>query len=132
MELNADIKRRDEILFGSFNPSMYLLGGIRHFETDRSTIEKLIDEGFADPDERQNDSPSIKEFLEYTEDHDLITFSGYAVSGDRHDYRVTIEQINAVIDDPDTLTKFVELFRYADELNLEYVDGGYNMRAWWD
>ena len=127
MKFNMDIKTRDEIIFGDYEPQKYF-GGVRRFENmTRDKLQKLVDMGFANPDGAQNCSPTIESFLEFTEDKPDYVFHGYAVSDTRNDYCVSIDAIEYIgkIDDLDTLKSFVQFARYADEFNPD----GY---AWWD
>lgn len=127
--LNPDIKRRDEILFGKYDPSAYM-GGICRFEDmDLPTLKLLVDEGFVNLDERQNYSPSILELMEFSENYGgVYHFDGYVVSDRRDDYRVSIDGIARIspILDRDELRAFSDLAHDADE--FDSVDG----RAWWD
>jgi hypothetical protein len=64
--LNSDYQKRDSIIFGNNNPKYG--GGVAYFE--KLSVQKLrllVDENFADPDDYQNESPLIKEFLEFGE-----------------------------------------------------------------
>lgn len=126
-ELNMDIKTRDEIIFGEYNPDAYS-GGCRHFDyLDAPTLRKLIDMGFADPEEEQNSSPTIEEFLEFVENHDEYVLGGYVVTDQRDDYRVSITDISkdGEIETMDELKEFIEFARFADDFD----PSGY---AWWD
>ena len=129
-ELNRDIKKRDEILFGRYDPQAYM-GGIRRFQDlQPSVLNRLIDEGFVNIDDAQNSSPTIEELLDFAERFPgFYTFDGYVVSDKRSDYRLSIDSIRrtpAYIDDREELLQFVDLARYADEANFGAGD------AWWD
>ena len=132
-DLNGDYKRRDEIIFGSCEPEKYSCG-YRSFKCGRETIQTLLDEGFIDPNECQNDSPFTHEFMYYTEDFADTTFICYAISPDRGDYRVTIDGVEIVIkdDDYEMISRAVEMFHYADEFSFDHVGNEYHLRAWWD
>ena len=128
-ELNTNIKERDTILFGEYDPSAYKYGGIRHFEyLDYPTLQKLVDKKFIDPEGCQNYSPSTGDFLAFMEAHPEFTAHGYAIGLNRDDYRITIEGIESdeIFSDVGTLEEFVGLCRFADYfcLNPPY--------AWWD
>jgi hypothetical protein len=59
----------------------------------------------------------------------MFTAHGYAVSADRHDYRVTIEGVAMSGEySKDTLLAFVKMFRDADELTLSET----YLSAWYD
>lgn len=126
--MNKDIKTRDEIIFGKYEPNLYA-GGYRGFEKmELNTLKELVDKGFADLDECQNSSPSIEEFINFMESHDGFVVNGYAISDDRLDYRVTVTTILATdeCDNSKNLKDFVDAFREADDF---YSDKLY---AWWD
>lgn len=60
-------------------------------------LRQLMAEGFLNPFERQNDSPTVKEMMDFCagEDEDNWIFHGYTVSPERIDYRVSIEGFEA-------------------------------------
>lgn len=92
-------------------------------------LQLLIKQKFADPQEMQNNSPSIEEFLQFLKEHPDCTVSGYAVELAREDYRVSVEQIDFVGKYSKELLKdFVNAFRNADEFKV----GDKNLHAWWD
>lgn len=128
-EFNMDVKMRDEIIFGKYNPERYG-GGIRSFSNmSLDTVKKLLELKFMDPEEQQNDSPTIEEIVEYAENMGGgYVFGGYAVSVNRDDYRVDITTISkdGPIDRSEELS-FIDKFRFADEFDVE--DGLY---AWYD
>lgn len=128
MELNRDIKTRDEMIFGKYNPERYS-GGCRNFnEMHLETIKELIEKGFCDPDECQNSSPTVEEFVNFIANHEGWYLNGYAITDKRHDYRVSITGMckEGMIEDIDELKDFVEFARFADEFDMKF---GY---AWWD
>jgi len=128
MKFNKDIKTRDELIFGSFDRNAYL-GGIRKYRNmDLEKLEKLVEMGFANPDETQNYSPSIAEFIEFMKENDGYCVDGYVVTDRREDYRVSVEAIHRKeneIETKEELKNFIEFAREADEFNVN----GY---AWWD
>lgn len=91
------------------------------------TLNKLIELGFVDLDEAQNNSPTIDEFIEWMENHDGYIVNGYVVSDKREDYRLSIVSIKKTekIEDKDELVEFIEAFRNADEFDIDEY-------AWWD
>ena len=133
--LNADYIERDKILFGEYDESKYV-GGIRKFSCDRDTLELLVEKRFAEGRDFHNSAPSIREFLEYTEDDcAFITFTGYAVAPDRNDYRVSIDGVEVCfpIKDYSKLCFYVETFRLADDFSLDVIaDFECRLKAWWD
>lgn len=99
-ELNKDWKKRDSLIWGDKPP--HYIGGVAYFVITPNTLEVLIEEGFANPEEKQNDSYTIEEFLKFCNKYPGydLTLHGYAVSQDRPDYRVTIEGIEYLSDIP--------------------------------
>lgn len=140
---DQEVAERDGLIFGSYDPEEYY-GGVRRFcDVSPETVAKLIEKGYADPDDTQNDSPSIQEFLDYCEQHPEmgLTLGGYVVSKDRGDCRVTIDGIvgelptgasvstaNAIAG----IVSFYERFRYADELEAVQGTSAVALSAWYD
>ena len=132
--MNKDYNRREQILFDEpYNKDHYMCG-CRRFECSFSKMKQLIEEGFIDPYEAQNDSPTTEEFMEYAENFKDVYFECYAISPDRDDYRITIEgiDINIPADEHDLVAMAVQFFRYADEFSFDYYGGFYTLHAWWD
>lgn len=86
------------------------------------TARKLFDEGFANPDDTQNESPSFEEMTEFCEKHPEFKILGYVIGGDREDARVTAEGVSGLITDMESLIDFLRLFRLADELTVDLVE----------
>ncbi len=124
-DLNRDYKTRDNLL--GINQEKY---DIVHFDNvTADTLQQLIDNKFADPEETQNDSPTIQAFLEFMKQYPATLAHGYVVSINRGDYRTSIEGLyvpeEAVT--PDLLKAFVTFSRNADELDVDTY-----LRSWWD
>lgn len=127
-DFNKDIKKRDEIIYGEYDTEKYFGGYRRISDMSVELVKKLIDLKFIDPTETQNLSPSIQEFVDWAERHEGFVFDGYAISLDRSDYRVSIEEIHRWGDyTKEELKDFVDMFAGADEFE---TDGG--LSAWWD
>ena len=130
-DLNKNIKARDEIIFGDFNPYAYL-GGIRRFKgLTVDKLELLIQANFVDVDTRQNYAPSIQELLDFAKiwGKDSYVFDGYTVIDTRPDYRVSIDgfsRIASCFESDAEERAFENLCRDADEFDLDKAD------AWWD
>jgi len=90
-------------------------------------LEKLIKLKFADPEETQNDSPSIAEFLAYMKEHEA-TAEGYIICAARGDYRVSVEGVSQKATDLQSRKVFFNTFSRADELDV-FDD---IMRCWYD
>ena len=101
-------------------------GGVADFDDlTLATLDTLISEGFADPRDTQNSSPSIKQFRDYMAEHPNVTAHGYLVSNDRDDRRVSIEGLSLAYDaTPEEQLDFMEWNHGADELD--------RFRSWWD
>ena len=128
MKYNMNIKERDEIIFGNYNADAYKYGGARDFTgMDVATLKKLVELGYADPEECQNSSPRIEDFIEFMEANDGYVVNGYTITDERSDYRVSIEAIEKVgsITDMDEAEIFSDFAHYADDFDIR----GY---AWWD
>ena len=131
--LNKDIKRRDELIFGDYDPLEYSgnSGGVRKFNgISVQTLKQLLEENFIDPDDDQNGSPSIMKMLKFSVKwNNKYVFGGYAVEIWRADYRVSLDSIWR--EDLENLTEdeqeaFIDFVGEVDELDKE------NMSAWWD
>lgn len=123
-------ERRDEIIFGSFDPDSYMVGGIRRFSgLSPEKLERLVAIKAADKRESQNLAPSIEEFLAYGKRNPGKTsFEGYAVTPLRDDFRVSIDGVTAEFDSMSDMADFVNTFRLADSFSIDEC-GGY---AWFD
>ena len=129
-KLNKDADTRDRILFGGRYDEGLYSGGTRPFgRVAPGVIAELVEKGFAPEDERQGDSSSIREFLEYAKEIPGITFSGYAVSRKRSDCRVTVNAAHLKEDaDADAKKRFTEAFSACSDSE----SGCGELWAWWD
>lgn len=128
-DLNNDWFARDEYIFGDADKSKYL-GGVRHYENlDIGKLRWLKMNNFLHTQERQNEAPSIAEFMEFMEKYPQVKAHGYVVSIDRDDYRVSIEglMMNGIVR-PELQKDFVKLCHGADEFRLEDC----HLFSWWD
>lgn len=128
---------RDNVLFGApYEELRYKSGGTSFFKAKPNEIQNLVDLHLIDPEECQNDSPTISEFLEYTENHPDGNFDlhGYAVSQTRPDARVTIDAIS--ITGPRKISSemagFIEMYHWADEMTVRNDWDNITIKAWWD
>lgn len=80
--------------------------------------KKLIEAGFLDPHETQNDSPETEDMLAFCEKHPGFKMHGYVIGGDRKDARVTFEGVSGDARSLDDMLDFVQTFRYADDLDF--------------
>lgn len=129
-DLNTDEKRRDEIIFGIYNPNAYRYGGTKHFSgLTYDKLEQLWKENFLNPDDCQNCAPSIAEIMTFMKTNEGFTAHGYTVSKARNDYRISLEGIEK----QGKITRkdyeaFYEMFGYADEVSAS--DG--SLYCWFD
>lgn len=138
MNFNKDFVTRDKILAPYFTEKAFG-GGICHFQNlPLEVLKKLVKLKFADPEETQNDSPSIAEFINfmqhisesYPNPETLITAHGFAVSQNRSDYCISVEGLEITSSDNLALGEFSDfgIGAKADECDVNQVCG----RIWWD
>lgn len=92
------------------------------------TLQKLVDKGYADLEDSQNDNTTLGEYLEFMKEHPRFKAHGYVVSNDRNDRRITIEGLEAGQVTLDELQDFINLDRDADEFEAMQS----YCRSWWD
>lgn len=106
-------------------PGSPWIGGTRRFTgLTVDGMEMLVSYGYLDPKENQNDSPTTEQYLEFMKKNPGFLATGYVVSEDRSDSRITIEGLEGRGD----TEAFTEMFENADEFE---VDGNYG-RCWYD
>ncbi len=140
-ELNIDFKRREEIIFGKSVVWDDELGGCEFFEDlTLNKLAQLLEEGFANPQETQNNSPTIQEFYEFGKKFQNLGyeqfFIGYVVSPDREDYRTSIDAIQLSLESEtidsriyaDFVSAFKRFAQTADETDISLK----LLYAWWD
>lgn len=99
-------------------------------------LDALIAEGFTEPNDRQNRSPTASQFLNFMKRWPTAVANGYAVHPDRDDYRVTVEGLDI---DVRHMNKF-EKQRLAEALEILWLDSPPDefeksknvWRVWWD
>jgi hypothetical protein len=126
----AQIKERDLILFGKEKDWKAEGNDIIRFSgLSVAQLRKLVEKGYADPDDAQNDSPSIKDFLEFMTKHSAVFAHGYVVSATRDDVRVSLEGLGCAAEfvTPALKDDFIELCHDADEFHFRM-----DLYAWWD
>jgi len=122
MKYNKDEKTRNALL--GIHKGSY----VQFSNLNVETLKTLIDSNFADPEENQNDSPTIAEFFEFMREYPEYKAHGYAIGLVRSDYRISIEGLDGYPKTSDSFTSFVKAFRLADTFN---VTAGY-VRCWYD
>ena len=127
--LNKDQTLRDKLLDSYFGDKEYR-GGIRNFDNlDVVALTTMLDMKFADPDECQNCSPSIRDFHNFMIIHPNVTAHGYVVCSERPDYRLTIEGLFCEGELTDKLiADFIKFCNGCDELTVN----DNTLRSWWD
>ena len=84
-------------------------------------------------DNRQNDSPSIDEFIEIlTPFKDKVTLIGYVIYPPRNDARISVEGFEITDVTPDELLNLLEECGQPDEFDKKKIGEKYNARFWWD
>jgi len=126
-DFNRDQKRRDK-LFGIQEPKTDY---VSYRGLDVKTLKILLDENFADPDERQNEAPSVEEFYDFLSEYPEFTVHGYTIGLERDDYRVSIEGGEGEAKSDQALQAFIDRFKYADEFEVEVSDDRY-CYCWYD
>lgn len=127
--LNRNVKIRDKIIFGKYEPATYI-GGIKRFENlSLGTLKKLVSLNFISLDDRHNCCPKVINIINFMEKYPDYTALGYAVSAKRADYRVSLEGVskNSFADTIKEFDDFLYLFRDADEINTDT-----KMFCWFD
>jgi hypothetical protein len=129
--MNMNWQERDTIIFGSpKNWGDKHFSGIESFDgMNVETLKTLIEKGFVNPEECQNSSPSIRDFVEFMEKNPEFVVSGYVVSPNRNDYRTSVERIHFEgYVSKQMIIDFIKFSNGADELDVEEN----HLSAWWD
>lgn len=113
-------------------------------------LKNLVLNGKVNLDDRQNNAPSIMEFLNWTIENaaeDATTFSGYYIPLTRNDCRVTIEAIYLQLPfaSQQAQQAYLDSFHTADEFSFPLMgttvddladltldQESLTARAWWD
>jgi hypothetical protein len=130
LELNRDHQRRDELLGLNITWSKDNVDEAISIESiPLPVLEELLKGQFIHPEDRQNASPTARQFLEFMRKYPVAVAHGYAISPERSDYRITIEGLRVPAKDvtPELRQSFSDLCRDADELT---TDG--DLYSWWD
>lgn len=148
MKLNRDYKRRDEIIFGSYDKDAYM-GGCRYFRyLTLAQLRQLVELRMISLNERHNKGPRVRELLSYAEEFakrmnvdESLSFGGHVVCPERDDYGMDIDSIELDIDytdDPQAamteVSAFTSRFCKADEFDIDSIEevSTVHLRAWWD
>lgn len=129
----AQREEREQLIFHrSYYEERYQMGGIARFtKIPLSTVKELIKKGYLDPEDSQNSSPTAGEMVDFADDgSNKWNFSGYAVSPNRPDCRVTIDSVGTDHKlSAEEAFRFTKFFRFADDLNAEI---GQPASCWYD
>lgn len=136
MKYNKDQATRDKYISKHQDGEYPIEGNLDFYRFGYISLKDLkwlVENGFADPKESQNNGPTIEQFIAWGEYDRDIRFSGYAVGGTRDDYRITIDGFETNIN-KDTV-KLV-LFDPAHITPPDAEDEGETVfdkyQAWWD
>jgi len=115
--------RRSEIL------GIDTKGNFTQVEFNLAQALELVANGFLKVEDRQNEAPSAAEFIAWMQNHPTAIAHGYAIGGDHHDARVSIEGIKVKAKDvtPLILKDFVNDFRFAEDFTIDD-----DLWCWWD
>lgn len=131
---SLDYDERDQALFNEpVNFAKYSKsGGIRYFERkDAEEMEDLADRDFIDLEDRQNNSPTAREFIEFCWDYPDVLMHGYAVSPRRSDVGIIITGLQS--DEPldkETLNAVRDFVKPYRPEEYQYKNG--KLWVWWD
>ena len=92
------------------------------------TLQKLVDKGYADPEDNTNGSTTLGKYLEFMKEHPRFKAHGYVISNDRDDRRITVEGLEAKRVTIKEMVAFTDLDRMADEFEATQL----YCRSWWD
>lgn len=122
------MNKREELLNPFYVGKSF--GGIRRFAgLPLTVLESLISDGFADPDDAQNNAPTLGEIRDFLRDNPGYTSHGYAVSEDRDDYRISLEGVEFIGSTTvEQVTAFGSMFGHADEITI----GEGRLHCWFD
>ena len=142
-DLIHDVPERNELLRDYWNKDLDFedkwMGGIRHFKLlPLENVKKAVSKGFLDKDSVQNESPSVKDFIEFMEKWKGygVTAHGYAYAKERKEEDVksfpkesmSIEGLEVhnpmVFKNKAFVNDWIKFNHGADELDSE--------RSWWD
>lgn len=125
---------RDNILFNDdYNPQKYIGGSRRFDKVPVSALIIMAEAQLLNSNEKQNLMPSIKEIIEFCEQHHISDWyaSGYAISYDRPDCRVSIDSVGSYVPVSEKIMKkFKKFFKEADELYADDIEE--EVYCWFD
>ena len=94
-------------------------GGCTHYDfANVETLKTLIQRGYLDPNEAQNDAPYVLEFIKFMEKYPEFEAHGYIVDNERDDRRISIEGVRGYPQSAEAAEAFEDMFHRADEFNV--------------
>lgn len=119
----------------------YYGAGIAQFANlDGTTLAALVDAGFADPDESQDEGPTIRAVLAFLRANPRFRAEGYVVEEEREDFRVTVTEVG--MPGQTATPEEVEVFQAfiqprdgdadAPQSTPDELETEPHLRAWWD
>ena len=129
-----EASEREMIVFDEpYDEKNYARGGVRNFYNMKlQTVKLLVKMGYLDPEDYQNLSPSVQEFVDFMESQgsDNWVIQGYVVSPSRPDCRITLTGIESKVPVSwKDAVDFLKTFRNADILDVD--ENGF-ARCWFD
>ncbi len=130
-EYNRDYSTRYKIIFDKEYNENNKIDCVHFFDLSFEKLKKLIELKFADPDDTQNDAPTIKQFYDLVNKHfeqhpeitEYISFHGYIIAETRSDYRVSIEGLKlnwfGLEDMDEFVNGVIQLTHDADDFQLD-------------
>ena len=134
--LGKSLKERDEFVLSKCKLTYPMQRTITNGNYDIFSFDGMnyataltaVKNGWANPEETQNESPSIKEIMEFLKVNPSFTAIGYVVTPEREDTRISFEGVIATKEPSKKEYKaYVEMCRSADEF-----DNKFPYRAWYD
>ncbi|MGG1516380.1 hypothetical protein ABE504_13255 [Paenibacillus oryzisoli] len=127
---NLDYETRDKLLKLEVDWEDKMNRVIKFEPCQVDILESLVNQKFINPQDRQNNSPTVKEILEFMRKHPALFVYGYAVSPKRRDFRISLEGLAVNQEDvTDELKEaFLDFCKGATEIHTEGVNG---LLSWW-
>lgn len=125
---------RDQILFKeNYNKNKYLGGARRFSDLSLKNLLKLLELDFTTTDESQNDGPTIYDIIIKLRNinSERLTFQGYSIAEDRHDFRVTVDTILLTYptrEEIEFITKNTDWIKTSDDCIISDDE----LYLWWD
>lgn len=95
-------------------------GGCTNFKfINVQTLKELVKKGYLDPEDKQNDAPTVGEFIKFMEKYPEFEAHGYIIDNKREDRRISIEGVSGCPQSEEAKEAFEEMFLNADEFNIE-------------